>query len=463
MKRRIGGVTKGAVIVEASFVLVVFFIIAIGYIEASRYIAARNLLSQSADIALKMAQQIGDLENQDNQASIENQAVKIATVALVSKPDKPSSATLIAPSSTTYKILNLPQAPPGQLENKLQTVPIRIELRASLSPIFPFLPPIKVTSKAVGFREPRRVASEPVPKDCAGNVLGSPGYYAPLTCGCPNMQCGLRMRVGQLVWQGPCMCMCNEVVGYISDGAGGCVCETGKTERDGICVPDSNACPPSQRYVGTECACASGSTKSGDSCTCSDPKKVYDNASYSCVCRPPPWGSVITDPNTCASTCADPHRETSSEGCSTCKSGYIDQPPSGPCICPNDPSIGGPACPAGSQFNSNTCSCLCSDPCYDAYGTARNYPPDSSNSCSSCPACGAGEITNGRRCQCDSSTCTVPGQVGVPTPGGCMCACPGGTQEYNGHCLQPNCITIIQVGCPSGVNYDAGGGCSCDE
>lgn len=467
----------GAVMMEAVFVLIVFFLFAVGYMESTRYMAARNLLVQAADSTLELAQRANNLEDPATISQLENHAIKAASVSLVTKSNAPSQATLIPPGNA-YSLITLPSASPGQLETKLQTVPIRVELQAQIKPIFStFFPSLKAKAVAVGYREPRRMANNPIPRDCAGNVLGSPNFQTSYSfisggvtytntqwgCTCTNTCSGVGMAPTPTSPQN-CACACSSALGFQSDGAGGCRCQTGKIIEDGKCVSSPNNCPPGQLYNPNtqSCYCAGGATVQGSSCVCSDPKKVY-NQTTGCVCKPAATGQYLSDATNCTYACSDPLKQLDSNGaCTLCKSGWnMDE--GGSCRCPNSPAMGGPNCPAGSAFNEATCECVCNDACYKADGSYYFGKPSQGQSCDSCDPCPAGQIASGRSCQCDTTTaCSIPGQIHSGS-NNCDCTCPPGTQVYGGQCLTGGCISTITAGCPGGIIYGSGGTCGCDE
>jgi len=458
--RKEESVSRGAALVEATFVLSFLILIIFGYIEITRYISAKNQLRIATDRALETAQRITDLESLENQTNIENIARNFAATGLLTNASG-SFGYLIQPGNSTYKILNLPPYTAGELETKLQSNPIRIELQARLEPMLSILPSMTVTANAVGFREPRRQATNPTPKDCNGNTLGS-AYYSP-TASCPCDGSCTDPAKSMQKYMGICQCRCNSARGFSTDASGNCVCPLGTTNVNNFCDTNSQYCPSGQtRNPSTnQCVCGAGATLSGSACVCNNTNQVYDNASLTCICPPAPPGKTLTDSNNCTFTCTDPSKTVDSNGeCVLCRSGYTSSGVSN-CICQNDPSITGISCPVGSTWNLAACKCLCDDPCYRVDGSTQFVEPIA-GSCGSCPSCPAGQLLNGRSCQCDASLCTIPGQT--PQSGsGCSCACPSGQSVYNNRCMTGGCVAVVQNGCPSGIIYGSDGSCTCDE
>jgi hypothetical protein len=182
------------------------------------------------------------------------------------------------------------------------------------------------------------------------------------------------------------------------------------------------------------------------------------------VCRPAPSDQRLVNASNCTYACVDPSRTIGADGsCSVCANGYVSNGSN--CSCPNDPSLTGSPCPAGSTFDVASCQCRCNDRCLDLYGNPVPTQPDNSGSCSQCPGCGANQVLVGRQCSCDLSVpCPVSGQTRV-AQSGCSCGCPTGTTVFNNQCLTGSCIAVVQNGCPAGqsIHYGSGGSCDCEE
>jgi len=414
---------RGAVFVEAALVFGVFIFLLLGFFDVARMMWIQSQLTVAAEQALTIASTDNGIDMYDFTKSETQQPWEFIAAqnrVIQRSKDIVHQAGLdnkIVPIDKT--VLDIPRTAPKPgmtMEQVLEQQPITIELTAAYNPIFPFIQPTTVTGKAVGYREPRKMANMPVIVDCNGNLLGSP-QYEKNPCPCP----------ADKMWNATlkkCVCRNNP----LNDGT--CTCPTGKqlTSDFMSCECTTATCPSNTLQNSSTCNCdcqLSGAV--ADNCQCSS---LATLSGKTCVCN------TASDPANTQRTGA-----TCSLGCKATFTAIGGSPTNG-CECPINRTIAANG------------SCQCAQTC-DSEGWTNGFRSGNNCTCS-CGSSAIGSGTGNKTCQCPNSNykmdsitkaCTCDSSIPCPVIGqirystlSCGCACPTGTTLGTNSSGQSACL-----------------------
>ncbi len=288
----------------------------------------------------------------------------------------------ICPTGAVCSGNRRPRRAGENLNTLFRNFPIVVQVEANLEPFLPFLDPIKLTGKAVGYREtnsgtqtgqlPDLLACVDPPICAPGEDLENCGCVCNLTCG--NSPLGVPL---EKVGCEECVCPATYDCDYGNQVFDPDTCDCGCFDA-AIQPPNQNTpyCQanntPYHMWNGyhCECKCNNGALRAA----CRDQMKLYDPGS--CSCLECPTGPV------------------------TCEDGEVFNPEGCTCDC----IITEADCTAqGLEFDEDTCSCggsLCPEPL---------------------PTCTFGNIDYDT-CECLCGGC--PGGVKVREEGCGFCVCP---------------------------------------
>jgi Stigma-specific protein, Stig1 len=288
----------------------------------------------------------------------------------------------------------------------------------------------------------------------------------------------------------------NRCVAGTSCVNGHCVCPSGQTNCNGVCVDTksdpkhcgscTNVCPEGQTCSGGQCTCFSGQSDCSGTCTnlksdsnncgkcgnvCGSGKTCLDSH---CEQQPCPSGQAICsgtctplqdDPNNCGScgnVCGSGQTCVHGTCCSACNGVCVDIKAD-----PNNCGSCGHACGSGQTCVNGSCCSACNGVCVD-----MNTDP---NHCGSCATvCPSGQVCSSGQCICSDGrapcggTCCASGYS-------CMneICCLSGQTNCGGVCVDMNsdpnhcgsCTTVCPSGqvCSSGQCICADGQAPCGE
>lgn len=168
---------RASVLIEFPFIFLVLMTFIFGFIDLSRYMMAKAVLDKSAFIAVQEASIIPNLY--ENTSTPLNKALEFSK--LVFNTTDPQATAYLPPlddlgnSNPRFIFkdgdleVNLQEATADGLEKLLEKNPIRLEMKALMRPVSPFVPPITIQSKVVSWREVGTTPTMPIVSDCFGN------------------------------------------------------------------------------------------------------------------------------------------------------------------------------------------------------------------------------------------------------------------------------------------------------
>lgn len=294
----------GSAFLEFALVVPLFLIFILGLCDMARYFTMESVLSQSAQQALSLAKVIPSLED-DSESS--GTPVNAAVIKTIEEKASAFAKIVYGENAVFQASLSLPEKT-STLREALNTNPMEISLSAQMNPILPLLPPIKITQKVSGYREPLFSSSMPVLLNCKGEQVTASDWVNPSDCPCKGDKYAYKQADGT--------CKCKEQASYWWTYYG----------KEGMA-------PLQQDSAGT-CSCAhiEGSTLTYD-------KTIYG---YFCKCNCPDGygGKIINGKCNCDTKCTDENKI--SDGKSNC-------------ICDPNTNCG----PTGEPDPSNNCQCKC--------------------------------------------------------------------------------------------------------
>lgn len=411
---------KGAVFVEAAIVFATFLLVILAFFDLARIMWMQSQLTVAAEQALTLAATDPGIDYYDFEKSAaeqpemfkraENRVLERARRITYSGWIKESDAPI------TEESLKIPRTSPQPgvlMEQLLETTPIEIDLQANYDSLLPFLKGTVVRGRAVGYREPRKMANMPVIVDCNGNLLGSPMYEVN-PCPCPadkmwdftRKKCVCRNNPNN---DGTCGCPGNR---ELTSDYTQCVCKTASCEgnqRQNSSTCDC-ACPLTNAVNASTCECIDNAIRVGDECRC-------DNAGVPVNTRRLGTSCTLS----CIATTMQPVDGNINNGCE-CRVNFTSSGSS--CLCNHQ------SCP-NNEWRGSACG--------DCGNCGVRAGRNSSGECV-CPSSDYVMATDTRSCNCQAnSTCPKTGMTRTLN-GNCACACPTGMTEgaTQCECTDPN-------------------------
>jgi hypothetical protein len=502
---RTGFNERGVAFVEAAVILGVFLFLIIGFIDLSRMMWIQSQLSVAADQALTVAATDPGIDYYDLTGKGHPQEYLRAEERVLNKAKEVALSGGLNEEKTqiSSQSINLSRiaagAPPGSsMEQLLESHPLEVSLTSEYEPILPGFGSITLRGRAVGFREPRKIATMPVIVDCNGNLLGSP-MYEKNPCPCPvdkmwdfsKKKCVCRNNPAN---DGTCGC---DPLRELSPDFTTCQCKAQSCLIDHIQNTDTCLCQCNLTgAVTAQCQCADNTLRSGNQCNCitdglppyttrtgsscslqclnGNFQPIGGNVNNGCECRlgmrlsgnncicdsdycsTQGWTNAFRNSNCTTCGCGGGSSLVGEKTCGCPNSNYVFNESNG-CECSQTPCSDAP-----NQFrnSSNACACQCAPGAVIDDGLCRCTDPNrvlSSDNrtcvCRSTPltACKSDEVWNTSLCQCvcrsghgTPGNCSCPGVKIDPNQTG-ECVCPG-TPPAGGWLSGDNCI----ASCPDG-------------
>lgn len=459
---------RGASMVEAALVLPVLLLVLLGSIDFFRVLAVRHALGFAAHSALTEASVIPFLEEPDSsdlflsaRASVADEARQQAQAHLANR--------YFDTTMRDEEIVIVPPVPPYAINRNeaFDVEPIEIRLRAQVPAVaLGLLGSFSVEVQAVGFRERRQRASNPIPRNCLGQPF-VPGQS--VNCNCPPNSA---FHPGT----GLCQCTtCPVGMQFINPGVS-CECDCIQGVRQGdvcVCADDPPCVPPMQRRPlnqGCECYCPN-SAPDGTCCPngqyhpggapfglCCANGQIFNPDTQQCGCPANNTQTLCTgsdgtwNPTSCTCNCGS-GRIFGPDGCVCSNSNHQWNPVGRRCECPDNASRRDQCQNSGGTWNSTNCTCSCTGDaqpgptgeycvCVDGRDTlctstggtwdaqrcrctcpVDGRPFDPATGCDCPQSCGSGMVQGPDcSCACPSTPCNLPGYVRDPS-NQCQCVC----------------------------------------